>query len=907
MKWISRDDSIQVLNLSVRSSNALCRAGILTVGALLDYPMEEFLHIRNMGTKSVLEITEVIDNLNKGQGDFALAYLDAADSKEPLHPPIAERDELTVYINENGAIIQDVPIEKLGFNNRAFNRFNNAGLTCASMLLGTTKEDLLNMSGMGEGTVDHAYEIISNIKVEYIVSAESDENQTNFFQSLLQQLLSCYGESKGFWSKIILCTKEDHPEAYGESFIYYLYAAETVRSKVKNVILTIIEEHNDQIAITKLESVLPDHLFNTTIVKELLIELENSDLITFDDEFVSRRYPTVIDYANSIEDEKLKNIFWGRMEGKTFDEIGKPLSLTRERVRQQIEKVLSRRPKLAEDKYAYLFENYNFSLEDFLLAFNEPVSTYHYLCEVCLSEHKLFKMKGISKKSIDKILEDDNISPKMRKQAERAIYKNYILLDGRRVKIERAELVKCFLREFCTELIKYDDFVELFNLWIEDIGLSGKKNLYLDCRAHENHLVESNYILWHHGRRLRYYDIETRDFSLLLEAIDFSLYNNMEISALKIFRDYPEIMKEYDLRDEYELHYLLRKVLPKNKYDIKFGRMPNIEIGTINRENQVVELLRQYAPISVEEFSAKYEEAYGIKATTVAANYLAVIDKYLSDGVYAIDFEDLPENEFLKLKSVLTEDYYTIDYIKHVYGREFPKSDISNINTYALKSLGFKVYTGYVISNRYNSASEYFNYLLTKDDIIDLRKTDSSMSSYGSFTSELYGLKSKYDIVEFSPYQYISIHRLNENGVTAENLTDYCNAVRARVEKNEFFTIHSLRRKGFVHPLEDLGFDDWFYASVIAEDKQNFSYIRLSNTKLFCRTNKQLRFESFLFALLLERSKIDIYDLMELLEQEYGLKPDRHKLFEHIEKAGLYYDKIMETVYIDYNTYFEEI
>ena len=49
-------DSINELNLSVRSCNALNRAGILTVGDLQSLSEEDLWKIKNLGAKSVQEI-----------------------------------------------------------------------------------------------------------------------------------------------------------------------------------------------------------------------------------------------------------------------------------------------------------------------------------------------------------------------------------------------------------------------------------------------------------------------------------------------------------------------------------------------------------------------------------------------------------------------------------------------------------------------------------------------------------------------------------------------------------------------------------------------------------------------------------------------------------------------------------
>ena len=63
----------------------------------------------------------------------------------------------------------------------------------------------------------------------------------------------------------------------------------------------------------------------------------------------------------------------------------------------------------------------------------------------------------------------------------------------------------------------------------------------------------------------------------------------------------------------------------------------------------------------------------------------------------------------------------------------------------------------------------------------------------------------------------------------------------------------------------------------------------------------------FLRWLLEPVGKMDIFELYDLLEQQYGLLIKHDKILETVRTSDLYYDDIMEAVYIDYDTYFEEV
>lgn len=52
---------------------------------------------------------------------------------------------------------------------------------------------------------------------------------------------------------------------------------------------------------------------------------------------------------------------------------------------------------------------------------------------------------------------------------------------------------------------------------------------------------------------------------------------------------------------------------------------------------------------------------------------------------------------------------------------------------------------------------------------------------------------------------------------------------------------------------------------------------------------------------------LNILVVKVMLENQYGIFLPKEKVVEIISDTELYYDAIMETVYIDYDTYFEEI
>ena len=335
--------------------------------------------------------------------------------------------------------------------------------------------------------------------------------------------------------------------------------------------------------------------------------------------------------------------------------------------------------------------------------------------------------------------------------------------------------------------------------------------------------------------------------------------------------------------------------------------MPTINVGNPDRDDQVLDLMLQCAPISNTELAQRYEETYGIKAATVLGYYFRCIDDYFYKGMYTITQESLSREQFDRMQEVLINDFYTIADIQRIFEREFPGAKRSLVNSYNLKTLGFSVYVNYVVSKKYSGAHEYFESLLTTQDIVDSNDFPVAFTYITLYSSYLHEVRQSREIIEFEPKKYINRRRLETIGITMEMLEDYCKKARSFLPENSFFTITSLRQDGFSHDLDDLYFDEWFYSSLLAEDHERFSFRRMGGTRLLYTGQADVQMSYFLEWLLEKEERMELDDLVQHLDQRYGIDAHREKLLGILKDTSLYYDTIMDTVYIDYDTYFEEV
>lgn len=119
-------------------------------------------------------------------------------------------------------------------------------------------------------------------------------------------------------------------------------------------------------------------------------------------------------------------------------------------------------------------------------------------------------------------------------------------------------------------------------------------------------------------------------------------------------------MEEYDIRNEYELHNLLKKYLDNRfieELQIEFLKMPILKFGNCDRQRQVEELLFSHAPIENNLLAEKYEEKFGVRANTVLANFFDCIKVYMINKVYTVSNIDISPEQIEKTKNLLVEDF----------------------------------------------------------------------------------------------------------------------------------------------------------------------------------------------------------------------------------------------------------
>ena len=870
--YIVEDVFVDYLGLGVRATNSLHRGQIMKLSELICLSPQQLKGFPNMGSKSVSEIMETVPRYLKDNQitEPPIASLEETDVPAKVNiPPISMEYavlasdyavvEGVIYHRKTLKIIPDVSVERLDLSVRSLNCLIRNGNDRVSSLVGMPFGDFRSIRNLGQLSANEIQE-----KLELYLDKAHDNSE-----------------------------KQAMPAS----------------SVSTEQILSVM--HSYEFEFVDLDTILqalPDATEDD--VKATLASLVDSQKVIQCEDTFAIKHISFFETVNALSssnpcnlDERAVRILQQRASGKTLEEVGQQEGATRERIRQIEKKALDKFTRRGhviyeEDRYAYLFSTYAFEREFYFDFLDESKNIWYYL--------NFRYTRG--KADISDALDDEKISVTTRRAIDKYIHRGYIQIDGSYIPMQRGDFEDVVAEKYCKDEVSLETFFEYYEKFLEEHDITDERlQLTESAKAYRsNRLAESNRILWKQNRCLRYYDIDGSDFTELLETLNLGQYENIELSTRKFLIDYPELMKRYDLRDEYEIHNLLKKIhAEKENPQMVFGRMPSLQFGVFDKDSAVKEILFALAPVSMDDLAEMISLEYGTREDTIKANWLNCISEYYHHGMYSVEYEDMPEEHVQKLKAVLVNDFYFMTELRKIYKSLVADADLTLLSTYNLKKMGFLVGSSYVIQN-YPTAEAYFDHLLTSDDVIDVAPINKRYTGLTTYSAYLAGIKHDMRIIEFEPYQYINIRRLEKLGFTKEKLREYGSHVWSYLVDDRYFTIQSIRNDGFTSELDVLGFGDLFYASLLKEDGR-FSWQRVGNAVVLNPKGNSFTVHDFLVDYITNAGSVDVDDFSLALRETFGIELDRYAIVEKVKGSDVYYDSIMEKLYADYSLYFEEI
>ncbi|HDV0860168.1 TPA: hypothetical protein RHK53_002653, partial [Enterococcus faecalis] len=599
-------------------------------------------------------------------------------------------------------------------------------------------------------------------------------------------------------------------EKYGHEILFALDFDYTLRNKKRNYIqstlLNVFRKQRKDMSLFLIKRKINSLFYGEIDIQKELNYFIKEGLIVFTPEGIRYQRLHIDNYIQSHSQNY--PVVSQRLKGQTLEEIGQTMGVSRERIRQIEKNERTRIPihDVHEMSYAKYYTEYDLTMLEFCKVFSFTNSQYRFLELACkkLSDNHQIKSKEM-------LMQSDELTFIERNKLEDILNKNFLIIGNRKIEKTKLALIEYLIEIYGKEEIRRDDFYDLVRQFVIEHHLDFD---FSSNRALDGVLDRAKNVLHKYGRKLVHYQVDTEDLISTLQGINFEHYMDQEISAKKLFDNYKEDFNQIDIFDEYELHNLLKRYINYLPNYVTIKRMPLIEIGQVDRDEQVLNLMIELSPINVNDFADEYSNKYGVLAQTVKANFLNVIEEFKKGETYFSDAPVLNPVVVDNLKTLLTHPFYMKEDVKNLYAEKYGAEKIPD---YIFNRLGYRNFSEFILLDKFTRAETFFEETYFNKEMFEV--DDNRLYLLGSFRYRLFKKLSNYEVFEYQKDSFISMNKLtNYADITKDDVIELLNEFDL-VVSDQYFTVSHIEFVIEKSKFSELGFDNIFYESILKTTK----------------------------------------------------------------------------------------
>lgn len=867
------DISVNSLGLSGRATNALNRIEIHTLEQLLNTSIEEIEKERNIGARTVQEIQEFVKNCVNGNIDVS-SLIDSASAKVKKERIFSEEEieEMSRYA-----------ITELKLSARAENTLLRIGCDTIGKLAVFPEAELRELKGLGKKSCDEVmYELSNWIERNLLSFNENDaeevifDEEKNFYIRLTEILLPI---KQFYWKQLRELFKRS-AKSFDIGFICDDLISEIISLDefyipLKNFFLGLVP---DGIARTEefLEKIndIEFQFNNGLIVKRLL----DGKICSQEGEVCYLNKPNVVQYLSDNKTDfepRMYEMLMRRIHGESLQSIGEEYDVTRERVRQILAKTARKMPSVFEDYFRIPYEYFKFTKEEFCNAFTECGSIgYEFLFlkykkgKILVSEESICEYSGIFR---------DRINHYWREEA----------LRRDKIHVTRTEMVYRVLLSNSDCAMSMEEFEVEYNNYLTRRNYP-KERLSINIRTVSNYFRNAHHIVFDKENRVRYCEANPK---VLWESIDFSQYKDLIISTELIYKDYADLMDEQDIRDGYELFYVIKSSLENwdcSDFEISCRRVPVMVIGQGDEAKQALQLLKEISPIDFNGYFEAYGERYGVRSASGNPVITGALVHYYLDGKYSVDVTAIESEDAEKLcKALLAKNFWFNDEVEKLFKEICIHSSEEAFNKAAFKRIGYSLNIGYLYNDDYGTVVNYFDQEIFTKDILDLNEYDHRLLVLSSFESALYKKRMDLEYIEVAPRVYMTVSELEKiYGLSIEDIHELQKWINKYNRK--YFNAHSvwdeLKNEGLDKKLQE---NEWLCTCIFRQQPTVFSQL-VAGGIILCKYGSDLNLGAVCQWIVETNGKMSVQNLTNTFNETFATRISVSKIAEKLKSYGLW-------------------
>lgn len=875
---------IEQLHLSVRASNVLHRMQIHSVEELIETPLEVIAQQRNIGAKTLDEIKRVLENAG-------LIIEMAEDSS-------GEDIEADEFSDEQLAEMSRHSIDELNLPVRPYNALHREGHVTIDKVAMLAEPDFAQMKGLGKKSVDEIKEAVAlwiqnNISFENTTPIESlDAELQDYLQDIVTKIEPIVHI---YWKQLYTHIKsegmlEQIQSSDSESALRAVFMLPQLHTKIRS----FWESMSTQGVITPVVLAEYSAKLNLEYDLSLLVNaaLDSGVLVRYRNVLLMARDTFLEAYGKICDpDDRAAQILQFRTEGESLQDIGDVFDLTRERVRQISVKIVRKFPLLYEDYFCEPYQYFHLLKAQFIRAFPEITEEGYEFLSIRYSRGKI----ELTEESLSDYagLWNDRLNEFLSEEKEREDKKT----------VSKTEMVMRVLMGNSDNPLSIEEFESEYYSYVQRRGYPTDR-LKINIRTVGNHLRNAKGIVFNRDNKVRFC---TADAQLIWNTIDFTQYKNMVISSDLIFRDYQDIMDDLDIRDGYELFYVIKSSLSMwdaSRFPIRCRRVPVIVFGEASEEAQAIKLLKEISPVSYWDYYEAYEERFGLRKETAPGNpaISTAIGAYYIDGQFAIDVPAIDDRDTESLLNALDKKpLWFIEDIEELFDKVCSYTTHDAINAAAFRRIGYTLHAAYAYNSSYGTAINFFDEIVFSKDVVDLSALDRRISNLSMFGSALDKKKKSLEYIETAPKILMSIEKVKDvYGLTIEEIREIQSVLAV------YYDLPFFNGRSIWHEVKDLPIikklqgNDWMLTCIMRQ-QDTIASLSVAGGIILSLESTSLSLSKICEWIAAEFGTMTINALEKKFNEIFGTRIPASKLAEKLKTSGSWSNVVTDSMdeYID--------
>lgn len=704
---------------------------------------------------------------------------------------VIDNDKYIINFNVNNIFM----VNKFNFLSDLFKTNNYYLGILKKVLLGEKKENILKEYKLSYNDLKNLFSFFINLKFDFL--------ESKFFDFFTDKFIDFHSFNK----------------ITNLSFLSFQYILKKTKYTAQKAKLNIVNEQE-----------FYNYINNKKIDKFLNLSRNNISIIDLIEE--------------NIVNNKTKSIILKRLKGQTLEQIGFEFNITRERVRQIIEKSFKNIEYVKEMEYLDLISKYNISFDVFKELTNLSIESYNFLLII---DKNPLRNKKSELDFIANCYVPDNVKNVVHKN------NNVIQVNNEIIKNKRLTILEKIIRD-SNSTIKWNIVEKEFYDNYYGIYISEKID-----RGFKNRLSDSYNILATTNFKYRYYEIDSIDEQTKKQLLDiiYSLQPGC-YSTEYIFVSNATLMDEINIFNKYELHNLLKKLFNLDE-NLTFTRMPHFLFKYKDKMTFYNDILKQLSPIKINDFVEYMVINFGYDKLSFRANIVNELKSHYSNGVFSLKVDEIEESKLNLIKNIICEnDILSMDEMIDIFNKLC--IDLIYLNSFNLKKINYNMFSKYCCRN----------------DISIEMLLNKIIEEKGEYNEELFKYTNRYgyDLLYDKLLNYDCILVNKSRILTIESFSKITNInkndifylldnIEAQMNDYDFFSIENIKRK-IKSPLLGGVLEDRELTKLITKDKrfeanysQDFTLIKFSKNNL--------SMQEFFKKIIIDKIQIKREDLEEYL------------------------------------------